>query len=118
VVERDGKFYLYAPIAVPGSPRNVIAVAVADNPAGPWTYKGTIMEHDPGSTGNHPGIIDYKGGSYVFGFTYELNFAETPIHHERCSVTVAKFDYNADGTIPSLGWRDMTSAPQIAALKP
>ena len=36
VVARDGKFYLYAPITVAGSPRNVIAVAVADNPAGPF----------------------------------------------------------------------------------
>ena len=218
VVERDGKFYLYTPISVPGSPKNVIAVAVADKPegpfhdalgkpliapaegyfdptvwidkdgqaylywgnpdlwyvklnrdmvsysgpitkapritdyqegpwfygrqghyymafastccsegigyamadkpTGPWTYKGPIMDHDPRSTGNHPGIVDYKGGSYVFGFTYELNFAETPIHHERRSVTVAKFDYNADGTIPNLGWWDKTSAPQIQPLDP
>jgi len=219
VVARDGKFYLYAPITVAGSPRNVIAVAVADNPAGPfrdalgkpligpsdgnidptvwvdddgqaylywgnpnlwyvklnrdmvsysgpitkvdskpadyqegpwfykrggryymayasaccpegmgyamsdkptgpWTYKGPIMEHDQRSTGNHPGIIDYKGGSYVFGFHYELNFALTPVHHERRSVSVAKFDYNADGTIPNLGWWDKTSAPQIGTLNP
>ena len=37
VVERDGKFYLYVPISVPGWPKNVIAVAVADNPLGPFT---------------------------------------------------------------------------------
>jgi hypothetical protein len=219
VVERDGKFYLYAPVTVPGSPRNVIAVAVADRPdgpfrdalghalvgpaegdidptvwidgdgqaylywgnpnlwyvklnkdmvsysglitqiaprvtdyqegpwfykhkdhyymafastccsegigyamsdkpTGPWTYKGAIMDHDHRATGNHPGIIDYKGGSYVFGFSYELNFAMTPIHHERRSVSVAKFAYNADGTIPDLGWWDKTSAPQIEPLDP
>ena len=31
VIERNGKFYLYVPISVPGSPKNVIAVAVADS---------------------------------------------------------------------------------------
>ena len=218
VVERDGKFYLYVPISAPGSPKNVIAVAVADrpegpfkdalghplvgpqdgfidptvfidsdgqaylywgnpdlwyvklnkdmvsysgklekvprltdyqegpwffkhkdkyymafastccsegigyavsdHPTGPWTYKGEIMEHNPAATGNHPGIIDYKGASYVFGFDYELNFAMTPIHHERRSVNVARFEYNADGTIPNLGWWDRTAAPQIGALDP
>src|ERR1017187_4466400 len=35
-IERDGKFYLYVPISVPGWPKNVIAVAVADNPLGPY----------------------------------------------------------------------------------
>lgn len=218
VIERGGKFYLYAPVTVPGSPRNVIGVAVADKPegpfrdalgkplidpgdgyfdptvwidddgqaylywgnpdlwyvklnkdmvsysgpitkmprildyqegpwfykrkdhyymafastccsegigyamsdkpTGPWTYKGPIMAHDARATGNHPGIIEYKGGSYLFGFNYELNFAMTPIHHERRSVTVAKFDYNADGTIPNLHWWDRTSAPQIEPLNP
>lgn len=95
-----------------------IGYAMSDHPTGPWTYKGEIMEHNSASTGNHPGIIDYKGASYVFGFNYELNFALTPIHHERRSVNVAKFEYNADGTIPNLGWWNRTSAPQIGALNP
>jgi hypothetical protein len=95
-----------------------IGYAMSDHPTGPWIYKGDIMEHNTASTGNHPGIIDYKGASYVFGFDYELNFAETPIHHERRSINVAKFTYNPDGTIPNLGWWDKTSAPQIAPLDP
>ena len=51
------------------------------------------------SSGNHPGIIDYKGSSYVFGFNYTLNFALTDVHRERRSVSLAKFSYNPDGTI-------------------
>ncbi len=35
-IERNGKFYLYVPISVPGSPKNVNAVAVADSPFGPF----------------------------------------------------------------------------------
>jgi len=95
-----------------------IGYAMSDHPTGPWTYKGQIMDHDPASTGNHPGIIDYKGNSYLFGFDYELNFALTPIHHERRAITVAKFAYNPDGTIPNLGWWNRTAAPQIGTLDP
>ncbi len=96
-----------------------IGYAMSDNPTGPWTYKGPIMEHDTRASGNHPGIIDYKGGSYVFGFNYELNFALTPVHRERRSVAVAvaKFSYNADGTIPNLGWWERP-VPQIETLAP
>ncbi len=219
VVERGGKFYLYTPISVEGWPKNVIAVAVADNPlgpfkdalghplidkatgyidptvfidadgqaylyfgnpklwyvrlnadmisysgdivevptkpenyqegpwfyrrgahyylayastccpegigyamsdraTGPWTYKGYIMRPNGASTGNHPGIVDYKGGSYVFGFNYKLNFALTEKHHERRSVCVAKFAYAADGTIPEVPWWDDVGAPQIGTLDP
>jgi len=95
-----------------------IGYAMSDGPTGPWTYKGEIMRHDPRATGNHPGIIDYKGNSYVFGFHYELNFALTPIHRERRSVSVARFAYNPDGTIPALGWWDNVAAPQIGTLDP
>lgn len=219
VIERGGKFYLYAPVSIAGSPKNVIAVAVADTPAGPfrdalgkplidaaegyidptvftdadgqaylywgnpnlwyvklnkdmvsytgpivkvasrpddyqegpwfykranhyymayastccpegigyamskgptgpWVHKGKIMDPNQGSTGNHPGIIDYKGASYLFGFNYELNFAMTPIHHERRSITVTRFQYNADGTIPNQPWWDKTGVSQIEPLNP
>jgi hypothetical protein len=36
VAERNGKFFLYVPISVPGWPKNVIGVAVADSPFGPF----------------------------------------------------------------------------------
>jgi hypothetical protein len=220
VVERGGKFYLYAPISVAGSPKNVIAVAVADNPlgpfkdalgrplidkgdgyidptvfidddgqaylyfgnpnlwyvklnadmvsysgeivkeptkaenyqegpwfykrgaryylayastccpegigyamsdrpTGPWSYQGHIVKPDRRSSGNHPGIIDFKGGSYVFGFNYRLNFSITREHHERRSVCVQRFDYNPDGTIPELPWwEEAPPVPQLGTLDP
>jgi len=220
VVERGGKFYLYAPISVSGSPKNVIAVAVADNPlgpftdalgrplidkangyidptvfvdddgqaylyfgnpnlwyvklnadmisysgeimqeptkpenyqegpwfykrgghyymayastccpegigyamsdgaTGPWIYKGYVVRPNQASSGNHPGIIDYKGGSYVFGFNYKLNFALAKEHHERRSVCVEKFAYNPDGTIPELPWwEEAPPVQQLGTLNP
>ena len=36
VVARNGKYYLYAPVTVAGSPGNVIGVAVSDSPYGPF----------------------------------------------------------------------------------
>ena len=51
-IERDGKFYFYVPITVPGWPNNVIAVAVADSPLGP--FKDAL---------GHP-LIN-KGGGYI-----------------------------------------------------
>lgn len=220
VVERAGKFYLYAPVSVPGWPKNVIAVAVADNPlgpfkdalgrplidkatgyidptvfvdhdgqaylyfgnpklwyvklnpdmistsgeiveeptkpenyqegpwfyrrgehyymayastccpegigyamsdhpTGPWIYRGHIVKPDRRSTGNHPGIVEFQGHSYVFGFNFKLNFAITKDHHERRSVCVQRFDYNPDGTIPELPWwEEAPPVPQIGTLNP
>jgi hypothetical protein len=218
-VERDGKFYLYVPISVPGSPKNVIAVAVADNPlgpfkdalgrpliekadgyidptvfvdddgqaylywgnphlwyvklnrdmisyageivkvpstpahyqegpwfyhrqghyylayastccpegigyamsdhaTGPWTYQGYVMKPNEASSGNHPGIIDYKGNAYVFGFNYRLNTMVTDQHRERRSVCVAQLDYDADGTIREVPWWNPAGVEQLGTLDP
>jgi len=95
-----------------------IGYAMSDHPTGPWVYKGQIMDPNKGSSGNHPGIIDYKGKSYVFGFNYRLNFALDPQHRERRSVNVASFTYNADGTIPNLPWWNNAGVDQVGSLNP
>ena len=113
--KRQSHYYLaYASTCCPEG----IGYAMSDKATGPWVYKGDIMDHNPGSTGNHPGIIDFEGHSYVFGFNYRLNFAETPIHHERRSITVAEFRYNPDGTINMLPWWDSTGPKQLHPLSP
>jgi hypothetical protein len=218
-IERDGKFYLYVPISVPGWPKNVIAVAVADNPlgpfkdalghplvdkangyidptvfvdddgqgylyfgnpnawfvrlntdmtsysgevvkadgkprnyqegpwiykrnghyylayastccpegigyamstnaTGPWEFKGNIMDGHKLSSGNHPGIIDFKGKSYVFGFNYKLNWELTDVHRERRSVCVAELTYNPDGTIQKLPWWNNEGVAQVGTFNP
>lgn len=95
-----------------------IGYAMSDRPTGPWVHKGKIMNPNEGSTGNHPGIIDYKGHSYVFGFNYRLNFEMTPIHHERRSITVAEFQYGADGTIPNVPWWNDKGVEQLEHVNP
>ena len=114
--KHDGKYYMaYASRCCPEG----IGYAMSDSPTGPWEYKGYIMPPDKRSTGNHPGVIEYKGNSYVFGFNFKLNFAITDQHHERRSVCVAKMTYNPDGTIQRLPWwEEADSVEQIGTLNP
>ncbi len=95
-----------------------IGYAMGDSPTGPWKCMGTIMDPDERSSGNHPGIINYKGNSYVFGFNYAIMKKTMAKHNERRSVCVAKITYNDDGSIQKLPWWAETVNSQIAALNP
>lgn len=113
--KRNSHYYLaYASTCCPEG----IGYAMSDSATGPWVYKGMIMDGNPISSGNHPGIIDYKGNSYVFGFNYTLNFALTKIHRERRSVCVEKITYNADGTIQKLPFWSTEGTVQLGTLNP
>jgi beta-xylosidase len=95
-----------------------IGYGMSDSPMGPWKCMGTIMDPNSHSSGNHPGLIDYKGNSYVFGFNYAVNYALTSVHRERRSICADKMTYNADGTIQKLPWWSKEGAPQIGTLDP
>ncbi|MDN3670403.1 glycoside hydrolase family 43 protein [Echinicola jeungdonensis] len=96
VWKRNGHYYLsYASTCCPEG----IGYAMSNSPTGPWEYKGMIMDGDKRSNGNHPGIIDYKGKSYVFGFNYNILKQTMSKHYERRSICVEELSYNADGTI-------------------
>lgn len=113
--KRNKRYYMaYASTCCPEG----IGYAMSDKPTGPWVHKGKIMDPNQGSTGNHPGIIEYKGTTYLFGFNYRLNFAITPIHHERRSITVTRISYNPDGTIPNQPWWDDKGAEQLQPIDP
>ena len=114
--KRDGKYYMaYAATCCPEG----IGYATSDSPTGPWEYGGYIMPPDRRATGNHPGIINFKGNYYVFGFNFKLNFAITEQHHERRSVCVAKMTFNPDGSIQQLPWwEEADPVEQIGTLNP
>ncbi|GAA1870019.1 family 43 glycosylhydrolase [Myceligenerans crystallogenes] len=90
-----------------------IGYSTAPGPTGPWTYRGTVMPTQGSSFTNHPGIIDYKGGSYFF---YHNGALPGGGGYTR-SVAVEKFSYGADGSIPSMNMTT-TGAPQIGTLDP
>ena len=95
-----------------------IGYAMSDSPTGPWKCMGTIMDPNSKSSGNHPGILDYKGNSYVFGFNYALLRQTTNAHFERRSICVDLMTYNPDGTIPKVPWWSQAGPPQIGTLNP
>ena len=68
--------------------------------------------------GNHPGIIDYKGKTYVFGQNYDLLRLEMEEHHERRSISVAEMHYNADGTIQEVPYFKDVKVEQIEHFDP
>jgi len=102
--KRNGHYYLaFASTCCPEG----IGYAMSDSPVGPWKSMGHIMDRTWRTRGNHPGIIDYKGGSYVFGLNYELMHLDTFYHHERRSVSAAPMYYNEDGSIQKVPyWQD------------
>ena len=90
-----------------------IGYSTSPTPTGPWTYRGTVMPRQGSSFTNHPGVVDYRGRSYVFYHNGALpgggGFTR--------SVAVEQFTYGADGSIPQI---TMTTAgpPQIETLDP
>ncbi len=114
--KRNGKYYLsYATTCCP----EALGYAMSDQPTGPWVSKGYIMKPTQRDRGNHPGIVDYKGHSYIFGQNYDLMHLDTFVHHERRSVSATEITYLPDGTIAEVPyWLDQDPIGQLEALNP
>ena len=114
--KRNGHYYLgFASTCCP----EALGYAMSDSPTGPWEWKGYIMKPTQRDRGNHPGIVDYKDHSYVFGQNYDLMHLETFEHHERRSVSATEITYNADGTIQEVPyWLDQQPMKQLYWLNP
>ena len=114
--KRNNHYYLgYASTCCP----EALGYAMSDSPTGPWEWKNYIMRPTLRDRGNHPGICDYKGHSYVFGQNYDLMHLDTFIHHERRSVSGQEITYHADGTIEEIPyWLDQQPLKQLQWLNP
>ncbi|MCR4603467.1 MAG: family 43 glycosylhydrolase [Prevotella sp.] len=114
--KRNGHYYLsYATTCCP----EALGYAMSTSPTGPWQSKGYIMRPTERDRGNHPGICDYKGRSYIFGQNYDLMHLETFVHHERRSVSATEIAYQADGTIAEVPyWLDQKPMQQLQWLNP
>ena len=114
--KRNGHYYLgYATTCCP----EALGYAMSDTPTGPWESKGYIMKPTQRDRGNHPGITDYKGHSYIFGQNYDLMHLDTFVHHERRSVSATEITYLPDGTISEVPyWLDQEPLTQLEWLNP
>jgi hypothetical protein len=108
--KRNGLYYL---VFAAGPIPEHIGYSTGRTATGPWTYRGVVMPTEGRSFTNHPGIIDFKGSSYFFYHNGALpgggGFTR--------SVCVEQFDYNPDGTIPTIKM-SRTGPNPVAHLNP
>jgi arabinoxylan arabinofuranohydrolase len=92
--KRKALYYLL--YAAGGVPEH-LAYSTAPTATGPWTYRDTIMTviTKGGAFTNHPGLVDYKGKSYMF---YHNGALPGGGGFNR-SVAVEECQFNDDGTI-------------------
>ena len=91
----DKKTQLFAPADVPALPSShFLCYAIGDNPYGPFTYQGVLLDPVVGWTTHHS-IVEYKGEWFLF---YHDCVPSNDITHLR-SLKVQRLFYNEDGTI-------------------
>lgn len=93
--KRNNLYYLFYPAG--GVPEH-LAYSTGPSVTGPWTYGDTIMHviQEGGAFTNHPGVIDYKGQTYLF---YHNGALPGGGGFKR-SVCVEAFEFNSDGSVP------------------
>ncbi|MBN2684457.1 MAG: family 43 glycosylhydrolase [Pontiellaceae bacterium] len=109
IYRRGDQYYLWYASSIPES----IHYSVAQSPTGPWKYGGEVMDKQETSGSNHPGVIEYKGRSYLF---YQTDSLPNGIDKRR-SVCIEEFKYNPDGSVPKLA-RTPDAVEPVAALDP
>lgn len=115
IYKRKGHYYMsYASTCCPEG----IGYAMSNSVTGPWEYKGMVIEASEKTRGNHPGIINYKGKSYVFGHSYDIIKRETSTFYERRSVDLDEIIYNPDGTIKTLSYFSIDGPEAVGEINP
>lgn len=74
-----------------------INYATGDNPYGPFTYQGVVLNPVVGWT-NHHSIVEFKGKWYLFYHDSTLSGGKTHLR----SVKVTELKHNPDGTIQTI----------------
>ena len=76
-----------------------INYSTAENPRGPWTFRGQVTGAAENSFTIHPGVVDYKGHTYLFYHNGTLDRDGQKGQSLRRSVCVDELFFNEDGTI-------------------
>ncbi len=89
----NGKYYF----SYSTGDTHYICYAISDNPYGPFTYKGRILEPVVGWTSHHS-IVEFKGKWYLF---YHDSSLSNGVTHLR-SVKMTELHYDAEGNIQTI----------------
>jgi len=104
--KRNGHYYMvYASM---GTGRETISYAMADCVTGPWEFKGELTGMARDSFTIHPGVVDFKGNSYLFYHNSTLSINNYGPATGRRSVCFDQMVYNEDGTIQYVEQKDST----------
>ena len=96
--KRNDIYYMVYAAFRKGQGSESFGYSTSTSPTGPWKYGGVLMTEEGGVFTNHPGIIDFKGKSYLFYHTGELP-GGGDFHR---SVCVTEFEYKEDGSIDTV----------------
>lgn len=92
--KRNGIYYLTFPWVQKNT--ETLSYATSDNPLGPYTFRGLIMEESPTACWtNHHSIVEFNGEWYLF---YHHN-DYSPDFDKNRSVRIDKIRFNEDGSI-------------------
>ena len=95
---KRGEHY-YNVYASMGQALETISYAMAPSVEGPWTFAGELLGEQKDSFTTHPGIIDYKGKSYLFYHGTSLSLDGYGPATGRRSICFTEIYYDQDGLI-------------------
>lgn len=95
---KRGEHY-YNVYASMGDHLETLSYAMAPSVEGPWTFAGEILGEQKDSFTTHPGIIDYKGKSYLFYHGTSLSLDGYGPATGRRSICFTEIYYDQDGLI-------------------
>jgi beta-xylosidase len=99
--KRNGIYYnIYAGSG--GGGGETINYSTAEKPRGPWTFRGQVTGAAKNSFTIHPGVIDFKGRTFLFYHNGTLDRDGQKGQGLRRSVCVDELFFNEDGTVKPL----------------
>ncbi len=102
--KRNALYYL---IFAAGPISEHIGYSTGPSPAGPWKYGGVVMPTEGSSFTDHPGVVDYKGHTYLFYHNGALP-GGGGFHR---SVCVDEMKFNPDCSIVQMNMTKEGAAP-------
>jgi arabinoxylan arabinofuranohydrolase len=108
--KRSGLYYLF----FAGGPISEhLGYSTGPSPKGPWKYGGVVIPTQGKSFTDHPGVVDYKGKTYLFYHNGDLP-GGGGFHR---SVCVDELKFNPDGSVIQMNMTKEGVAP-VGTLNP
>lgn len=91
-----------------------LGYSTSKSPTGPWEYGGVLMPAEGGSFTNHPGVIDFKGKTYLF---YHDGSLPGGGGFNR-SVSLAPLNFQKDGSVIPMKMNSKGITNELGVINP